>query len=120
VKLGVSPQSEFFAFYSAFNAINLHSEASYETLLDVSEPTASVARATAFVREVWELPRDFICITSCEGEGCYLYSTLTEAVYDFSLADRELFIRNPVPKWHTFFEFVEWFLSHSQGTINVR
>jgi hypothetical protein len=116
LKLGISANSEFFAFFSEYQAVNLYSTVSYETLCDVSEPTAQIAEGTAFVHEVWALPSEFVCITSCEGEGCYLYSTRTEAVYDFSLAARDDFIRNPIPSWRTFFEFAEWFLSPSEVT----
>jgi hypothetical protein len=111
IKLGITPESEFFAFFSEFNASVLFSTSSYEELMDVSEPTPQIAAGTTFVREVWEIPSEFICLTSCEGEGCYLYSTKSNAVYDFSLAEWDEFMRNPVARWKSFFDFIEWYLS---------
>lgn len=112
--LGVRPGSEFYAFFSEFTAVNLTSVTSDEYLRDVADPTPQIAASTGFVREVWELPSEYICMTSCEGEGGYLYSTVTEAVYDFSLALRESFLASPTPAWPTFFTFLEWYLAQDE------
>ncbi|GAB1266713.1 hypothetical protein [Aurantivibrio infirmus] len=111
LKLGIEPSSEFFEFYKSVCVINLHSESSYEELSDVSEPSSQVAVGTNFVHEVWKVPSEFVCITTCEGEGCYLYSKKTRSVYDFSLSEREVFIKDPKPSWETFYDFIEWYLS---------
>lgn len=110
-KLDISTESEIFAFFSEFKASALYSTSSYEELMDVSEPTPQIALGTSFVRDVWKLPAEYICLTSAEGEGCYLYSTQTDAVYDFALAEHESFLWNPMPRWESFFQFIEWYLS---------
>src|SRR5512145_730675 len=63
LKLGISPHSEFFAFFSEFVAVNLTSSTSDETLCDVSDPTPQIEEGTAFVHDVWELPQEFVCLT---------------------------------------------------------
>lgn len=110
-KLSIPRESEFYAFCSEIRLGNLLSPSSYEALVDVSEPSEQVAVGTNFVREVWGLPSEFICFTTCEGEGAYLFSTKTQSVYDFSLAERNRFIASPEPQWATFFSFIEWYLS---------
>lgn len=109
-KLGVREGSEIHSFFSEFQIGLFISRSSYEELSDVCEPTPQIWVGTQFVRDVWELPEEFICLTSVQGEGCYLYSNVTESVYDFSLAEREQFLRAPRPVWKGFFEFIEWYL----------
>jgi hypothetical protein len=110
-KLGVSEGSEFYEFYSMFIASNLVSSSSYESLVDVSEPTEEVALGTRFAHEVWELPKEYICFSSCQGEGGYLYSTKDHAVYDFTLANRDQFLERRNINWESFYEFITWYLS---------
>ena len=110
-QLGVDPDSQMAAFFRQFCAVNMLSTSSYESLSDPCEPTPQMALGTRFVREVWGLPDEYVCLTSCEGEGCYLYSTRTGAVYDFELASRERFLAAPVETWRDFNTFIEWFLT---------
>jgi len=93
LKLGIRAGSEIYEFFTEFNITLFISQTSYEQLCDVCEPTPQIWDGTVFVREVWGVPEEFVCLTSAEGEGCYLYSNTTEAVYDFELADRENFLK---------------------------
>jgi hypothetical protein len=108
--LGIEPDSQFAAFFVEFNATNMYSTSSYEELQDLSSPSPQIAGVTRFVREVWGLPREYVCLTSCDGEGGYLYSIRTGAVYDFDLANREAFLSCPHTRWRDFNSFIEWFL----------
>ena len=109
--LGVRADTQFGQFYLAFSPINFMSPHSKEELLDVSHPTAQILRATDFIREVWDLPSEYVCITTAEGEGAYLYSTVTKQVYNFSLQEREDFLRHrPPPIASDFFGFLQWYL----------
>ncbi len=110
-KLGISEKSQVYSFFLEFTITLFISTSSYEELVDIAEPTAQIFTGTEFAHEVWGIPEQYICLTSCEGEGCYLYSKETQSVYDFSLAEREGFILNPIPAWETFFEFIEWYLT---------
>ena len=78
--------------------------------MDVAEPGAQVARVTRFVREVWSVPPEFVCFSSVEGEGAYLYSTRNQSVWDFSLASSEDFADGNAPNWPGFFAFMRWYL----------
>jgi len=110
-KLDIRADTEFYAVASRYLLGSLHCEHDGEALVDVSAPTEQVAVATAFARSGWELPDDYICFTSCQGEGGYLYSITTGGVFDFTLAERDEFLRNPVAQWRTFFGFLRWYLS---------
>jgi hypothetical protein len=110
-KLGIEADSQLATFFREFIAPNLLSSSSLETLMDPASPSPQMGRATSFVREVWELPHEYVCLTSCEGEGCYLYSTRTGAVYDFELRTREEFLANQIAKWRDFNTFIEWYLT---------
>ena len=55
--------------------------------MDPCSPTPQLRSATEFAREVYEVPEGFICLTSCEGEGFYLYECGTEAVFDLGVEE---------------------------------
>ena len=109
--LGIPEESQIFKFFEEFTITLFISTSSDEELMDISEPSNQIFTGTEFVHEVWEIPDHYICLTSCEGEGCYLYSKETQAVYDFSLSDRVGFLSSPTPTWESFFEFIEWYLT---------
>jgi hypothetical protein len=110
--LGIQSDTQLAAFFLEFNATNMSSTSSFEELQELSSPSPQIQSATRFVHEVWGLPREYVALTSCEGEGGYLYSILTGAVYDFDLATREAFLDHPHPKWKDFNTFIEWYLGH--------
>ena len=110
--LGVPLDSEFAWFFLNYLIALFVSPVSYESICDVADPTPQVRHATDFVHEVWELPERYVCFTTCEGEGGYLYDKESGAVYDFSLVTRDAFVegREP-PRWLSFFEFLRWYLA---------
>ena len=115
--LGILTESEFAAVYLKYSPSVFLSTVSHEQLLDLVGPGGKLCMATEFVHSVWELPHDYVCITSCEGEGCYLYSKTTGGVYDFSLADRERFVgERPTPMVSSIFAFFEWYLEPKAGS----
>jgi len=115
--LGIEPTSELGEFYLAYDPSLLQSNNSYEQLEDVVVPTVDgdaqvepdpsetpVGMATAFVREVWKVPKNMICLTTTEGEGGFLYDLSSKAVFDFSLSQRiELCNGTLSPRWNSFF-----------------
>jgi hypothetical protein len=111
IELGIPLDSEFAWFFSNYMIALFVSPASYESICDVSEPTSQVRHRTEFGHDVWELPERYVCFTTCEGEGGYLYDKESGAVFDFSLATRDAFVegREP-PRWRSFFEFMRWYL----------
>lgn len=110
--LGVPPSSEFADFYREYKVSAFASRSSNVELLDVAEPSAQVGRATTFIHEVWELPSQFVCLSSVEGEGAFLYSTVTGEVWDFDLSERDRLLSSQLPaRWPNFFAFMRWYLA---------
>jgi hypothetical protein len=110
-ELGISRDSEFAQFFLEYVITFFPSSVSDEELCDIAEPTFQIRAGTTFAHEVWELPERYVCFTTCEGEGGYLYDKESGAVFDFSLATRDAFVegREP-PRWRSFFEFMRWYL----------
>lgn len=110
-ELGIHADSEFAQFFRDYAITLFGSDVSNEELVDIAEPTFRIAAGTRFVQEVWELPERYICFTSCQGEGGYLYDKESGAVFDFSLATRDAFVEGLEPaRWGSFFEFMCWYL----------
>ena len=109
--LGISEDSQFGHFFTKHCITFFVSNVSNEELMDLTCPNDEIAVGTDFIREVWELPEEYICLTSCEGEGGYLYNREDGAVYDFDLAKRDDFLNgNKVVIASTFYGFIEWYL----------
>lgn len=85
-------------------------------LIDIVSPNPEIRRSTKFIQEVWELPSRYLCISSTEGEGAFLYDKETGAVLNFNLGERDLLLQEKTPEqWPTFFDFLEWYLAHEPG-----
>lgn len=110
-QLGVSLDSEFAEFYLSYRITLFRSDVSDEQLCDIAEPSPEVAQGTQFARQVWNIPEQYVCFTSVQGEGAYLYDSATGAVWDFSLAKQAEFLAGRErPRWNSFFEFLTWYL----------
>lgn len=104
--------SEFAEFYIKYCPIDFKSTVSDEYIMDICEPSEQVLAGTQFIHEVWELPTNFICFTSLQGEGGYLLDIEAGSVFDFDLADWDDFTAKKIPaRWRTFYEFMTWFLT---------
>ena len=111
-ELRIPLKSEFGDFFREYAVTALGNPGEKAELRDLLRPTAQIRDVTHFAHEVWELPENYICLSSVEGEGGYLYDRDTGAVWDFDLADREDFIAGrQKPAWNSFFEFMNWYLS---------
>ena len=62
--LGVVLDSELGEFFLEFRVSTTRSKTSNEELADVASPTPQMAAATEFVREVYEVPDQFLCLTT--------------------------------------------------------
>lgn len=110
--LKVPLESEFAEFFFTYTITFFRSEVSDEELCDIADPTTEIGVGTKFVHEVWDLPNRFVCFSSGQGEGAYLYETTTGHVWDFDLASRSDFLAGKQrPKWQSFFEFMTWYLA---------
>ncbi|UZE09710.1 SMI1/KNR4 family protein [Pseudomonas sp. B21-053] len=110
--LNISLDSEISEFFLDYKVSFFRSNSSDEQLCDIAHPSNQIEVGTNFIHEVWELPENFICLTSVQGEGCYLYDKNSGKVLDFSLANRDDFLAGKQQlKWCRFFEFLTWYLS---------
>ena len=111
-ELEIQPDCEFGEFFMTYKITLYKGSVFRSELCDISEPSNDIALSTRFIHEAWGLKENFICFTSCEGEGGYLYDRDTGKVWDFSLATRQDFIDGKdQPRWNGFFEFMIWYLS---------
>lgn len=111
-ELGVSLDSEFAELFIEYKPANFKSAVSDEYICDIAEPTPQIMAGTEFIHEMWELPENYICFTSLQGEGGYLFDKHSGMVWDFALSQYDDFISGKIPpKWKGFFEFVTWYLS---------
>lgn len=123
--LNIGENSELGTFYLACVPEVLRSKTSMEQLNgavvvladDTVQPDPDpfetpVGMATLFVREVWNIPETFICLTSTEGEGAYLFDLSSHGVFDFDLNEQSALCEGILePRWKSFFEFLEWYLA---------
>ena len=130
-ELGIPLECELAELLLQYNPGNFLSDTPFEQLVDVLCPVADgmeplpfdvwdtpMGMATYFIRDCWELPGTLICLTTCEGEGGYLYDTVSEAIYDFGLDQRDDFLAGKLaPRWKSFYEFLDWYLSDSRSWI---
>lgn len=110
--LGVDPASEVAEFFEAFRAVNIHSRHTSEQLMDPAFPSPQLAAATEFVRDVYQVEKEFLCLTSAEGEGFFLYDLRTGAVFDVDVAQLEDLESGKLgARWSTFFDMLRWYLA---------
>jgi hypothetical protein len=109
--LGVDTGSEVAEFFESYRAVNIHSRHTSEQLMDPAFPSPQLAAATQFVQEVYQVDERFLCITSAEGEGFYLYDLRSGVVFDVAVAQLEdLESGKLTPRWSTFFDMLRWYL----------
>lgn len=110
--LNVDPKSEFGEFFFNYVVTCYRRPVSSSELCDLLLPTPEIHQATQFIRDVWGLPDRYVCFSSLQGEGCYLYDRNTGCVFDFDLAELEYLLQERLsPRWGTFFEFMDWYLT---------
>jgi hypothetical protein len=108
-ELDIDPNSEIAEFFLTYQITLFRSESSFETLCDIDND--EISTGTNFIHEVWGLPDNYICLTTCEGEGCYLYDKNNGTVCDFDLGEREKFLNGKIKtQWPSFFDFLAWYL----------
>lgn len=106
--LGIEADSQIYEFYTNYMVCVSNAKLQKTDLNEVNMFVLS----TFFIRETWGLPENFVCLSSVEGEGCYLYDKETGKVCDFDLADREAFLSGEIKQeWPDFYSFMEWYLS---------
>jgi hypothetical protein len=108
--LRVAGDSQFGAFYLRYRASPLFSNRSHEELMDVASPSPQVRNVTTFVRDTHDVPEPFICITSADGEGFYLYDPRDKSVYGLGVKQLHALRNGSLkPRWPDFFTFLAWY-----------
>ena len=110
-ELGIPADSEFYEFYSTYYGRNLNYRGGASPIVDPSPPQKSLLRTAFFAREVWEVPEQYILFSTGEGEGGYLYNKEDGTVWDFTLGEQKLLGTNALRHWHSFYEFMVWYLT---------
>ena len=110
-ELGIPSDSEFYEFYSTYYGRNLNYRGGASPIVDPSPPQKSLLRTAFFAREVWEVPEQYILFSTGEGEGGYLYNKEDGTVWDFTLGEQKLLGTNALRHWHSFYEFMVWYLT---------
>ena len=111
-ELGIPTDSQLAQVARRYNMALLVDEGpSLEQLEDPYWPQGSMLSSARFVHDTWGLPDNFVPVSSCEGEDCYLYDKTSGAVWDFDLALRSEFLAGAkVPMFVEFFDFMRWYL----------
>ena len=107
--LGIEKDTQFAKFYSKYQG-PFTSPRPIEELLDIGVPTNEIMQQSEYVCDSFDIPNSFICLTTTESEGFFLYDKKTEAVYDVNYQDIDDFLSNKLPpKWKDFNDFLEWY-----------
>lgn len=104
--LNIDHSSDFAQYYIETYGL-LISPKPIADLLDID----MIASQISYILERYDLPSEFIALTSDESEGMYLYNAKNQKVYDFELAHYTDFVERKIePRWETFNEFLLWFV----------
>ncbi|MCA8318526.1 hypothetical protein QZN06_22440 [Burkholderia multivorans] len=83
--LGVVPASEFGEFYLKYQG-SFISPRPVAELLDIEGPAIpAIPDQTDYVRDRYQVPEQYLAITTDESEGMYLYNKEGQAVYDLDI-----------------------------------
>jgi len=107
-ELGVPLDSDFADFYSKFQGPFLSPKRLPE-LLDVAYPTPEILEQTEYVRTEYGVPEGFVCLTTTEGEGMYLYQVPTGMVFDVGIEELSSLCNdgeNVEARWRSFNDFL--------------
>ncbi|WP_244137041.1 hypothetical protein [Burkholderia pyrrocinia] len=111
-RLGIDHDSEFAAFYLAYQGpfVSPRPVAELWDLLDYSGIVASLD----YVRDRYGFPDHLLPLTSDESEGMYLYDVLSGAVHDYDLAAHSHFMVGEIDaRWASFSAFLTWYFDDS-------
>ena len=109
--LGLSDDEPLSQFFNQYNLCGLISTKNFE-LLDLCFPDDEIYETTEWAKDVYELPDEFICLSSGEGEGFVLLSKSDGKIYDVSVSQFDGLSQGKVEsKWDSFFDLIDWYLS---------
>lgn len=108
--LGLKEDEQISQFFIRFNSCSIVSKRDFE-LLDLCFPNDEIFETTEWAKDVYQLPKDYICLTSGEGEGFILFSKIDSKIYDVSVSEfSSLALGKVNARWESFFELMTWYL----------
>lgn len=110
--LGVDLNTEFAEFYLKYQG-GFGSPRPIAELIDIEGPQIpNMPREIEYVRDRYELPEQYLPLTTDESEGMYLYNKDDGAVYDMDFYNLpDLLAGKLKPRWPTFNEFLVWYFT---------
>ncbi|HEL4245159.1 SMI1/KNR4 family protein [Stenotrophomonas maltophilia] len=116
-RLGVAPHCDMWMFYMAINGALPAVSGRLELLRIVGPGIPKIPDQAEYVWDRYELPVNFLPLSSDQGEGMYLYDMSTEEVHDYRLARHDQFVTGQEqPRWESFHGFMMWYLGDASGT----
>src|SRR5690606_3353643 len=114
--LGVALDTEFAEFYLKYQG-GFISPRPVSELMDIEGPEIpNIAAELGYVRDRYELPANYLPLTTDESEGMYLYDTNDGAVYDVDFDNLSDLLGNRLsPRWPGFNDFLAWYFTESQN-----
>ena len=110
--LDLEGHEQLYDFFMAYKLTGVLSKTSPEELMDLASLTPQILEVTEFVRDAYEVSDDFVCLTSGEGEGFYLYSKTDHKIYNVGVDELDALEAGEMKaEWNSFFELLEWYLS---------
>lgn len=111
-RLGVGPRCNMWMFYMAINGALPLMHGKLELLRIAGPGIPKIPDQAEYVRDRYELPAEFLPLSSDEGEGMYLYDVRTEEVHDYYLARHDQFLSGEAPaRWKNFVDFIVWYIN---------
>ncbi|MFF7107525.1 SMI1/KNR4 family protein [Pseudomonas sichuanensis] len=109
-QLGVAADTEFGRFYLKYQG-SFISPRPVAELLDIEGPDIpAIPDQTDYVWDRYEIPKNYLALSSDESEGMYLYGINDGAVYDLDISRLDEFLNGELPaRWKSFNEFLIWY-----------
>lgn len=112
-RLGVDPHSDMWMFYMAVNGALPAVSGKLDLLRMVGPGIPKIPDQAEYIRDRYELPADFLPLSSDEGEGMYLYDVRTQEVHDYYLARHDQLLSGETPaRWKNFVDFIAWYINN--------
>ncbi|MDT3530103.1 SMI1/KNR4 family protein [Stenotrophomonas pavanii] len=116
-RLGVAPHCDMWIFYMAVNGALPAVSGRLELLRIVGPGIPKIPDQAEYVWDRYELPADFLPLSSDEGEGMYLYDVRKEDVHDYCLARHDQLLSGETPaRWKNFVDFIVWYINDDDRT----
>ena len=111
-RLGVAPHCDVWMFYMAINGSLPSVKGRLELLRMVGPGIPKIPDQAEYVWDRYEIPVNFLPLSSDRGEGMYLYDTRTEEVHDYYLARHDQFLSGEASsRWKNFLDFIVWYIN---------